>query len=484
MKKQLLAMFLAMGLLASGIPHTAWAKNPEDNVKTLDSAVDVQQALHANGPEAKGTKENVSDTQEQVSARVIFKNHILPEKTYGTIEKFYYSAGEYYILKYQNGEAAKEAVKKLKGDYPGTLVVQDRIVSIKTEDEPQTEEPENADTPSQKEGEEESSPENNEDSKATPKSNGEGENAQEDAQEEEDDSQAEARNLYFPFPYNGAKSMGLDKLKESRNWGTGEVKVAVIDSGINKVNEYFTNRIDERNSVNFAVDSPNQPENYGDIYGHGSHVAGIITKSTPENVKIMAIRVFDVTITASLSTINLGIHHADEHDADIINLSLGQLKVKEEEEDFINEAMETAVKHNRTCIVAAGNEKMDAEGSFPARSGWGITIGSYEEQGKKPEKKPNLGEKDPLITDENDPDLSFTTKPTYNKDSFIHSWFSNYGKRLDFVAPGKYIRSAWAPYPNNRAFDPEMFSTREQSEGARRQDDTVFTQHRTDGVLD
>ena len=41
----------------------AWAKNPEDNVKTLDSAVDVQQALHANGPEAKGTKENVSDTQ-------------------------------------------------------------------------------------------------------------------------------------------------------------------------------------------------------------------------------------------------------------------------------------------------------------------------------------------------------------------------------------------------------------------------------------
>ena len=136
MKKQLLAMFLAMGLLASGIPHTAWAKNPEDNVKTLDSAVDVQQALHANGPEAKGTKENVSDTQEQVSARVIFKNHILPEKTYGAIEKFYYSAGEYYILKYQNGEAAKEAVKKLKGDYPGTLVVQDRIVSIKTEDEP------------------------------------------------------------------------------------------------------------------------------------------------------------------------------------------------------------------------------------------------------------------------------------------------------------------------------------------------------------
>ena len=173
MKKQLLAMFLAMGLLASGIPHTAWAKNPEDNVKTLDSAVDVQQALHANGPEAKGTKENVSDTQEQVSARVIFKNHILPEKTYGATEKFYYSAGEYYILKYQNGEAAKEAVKKLKGDYPGTLVVQDRIVSIKTEDEPQTEEPENADTPSQTEGEEESSPENNEDSKATPKSNGE-----------------------------------------------------------------------------------------------------------------------------------------------------------------------------------------------------------------------------------------------------------------------------------------------------------------------
>lgn len=291
--------------------------------------MDVQQALHANGPEAKGTKENVSDTQEQVSARVIFKNHILPEKTYGATEKFYYSAGEYYILKYQNGEAAKEAVKKLKGDYPGTLVVQDRIVSIKTEDEPQTEEPENADTPSQTEGEEESSPENNEDSKATPKSNGEGENAQEDAQEEEDDSQAEARNLYFPFPYNGTKSMGLDKLKESRNWGTGEVKVAVIDSGINKVNEYFTNRIDERNSVNFAVDSPNQPENYGDIYGHGSHVAGIITKSTPENVKIMAIRVFDVTTTASLSTINLGIHHADEHDADIINLSLAPPNYKE-----------------------------------------------------------------------------------------------------------------------------------------------------------
>lgn len=83
----------------------------------------------------------------------------------------------------------------------------------------------------------------------------------------------------------------------------------MTDSGINVDHQWFKNRLDRENSINLALDEGNEDDKTKPAYndtkqGHGSHVAGIITQATPEEVQVMAIRVFSALgSTASYATI-------------------------------------------------------------------------------------------------------------------------------------------------------------------------------------
>lgn len=436
MKKQFIGIFLALALVLSNVPNVSSA---DSKIQTLDNAVDVIKVINSNKVKTHGTKVSKDDINNELMRRVMMKSDIAPVNTYGADKTFYYSNGGYYILEYSDAKIAGKAVKHLKEDYPKAIVVQDRAVKINTEANSKDCEPKVFE-------------------RKKISSNKVILNKMV-AKTKAPDPESEEFNKYAPFPYNGEKSMGLNELKKEKIWGDKDIQVAVIDSGIVKDHKYFKNRLNKTDSINVARDFNDgvgsDVDKYDDDYGHGSHVAGIITKSTPENVKIMAIRVFDVTRTASLSTINTGIHHAIEKKADIINLSLGQLKINEEEESFINEAMGKAVKNKCTCLVAAGNELMNVEGSFPASNGWGITIGSYEEKGKKIDNKKDAEQENPIVfEDQNNEDFSVTNPPSYDEKKYMHSYFSNYGDRVDFAAPGRYIKSAWA-LPSGGLKDPE-----------------------------
>ena len=188
--------------------------------------------------------------------------------------------------------------------------------------------------------------------------------------------------------------MGLDRLKTAaeRNpsgWRgkDGRVTVAVIDSGVNRNHPWLRSRIDTANSVNLAQDYPGQPDRYDDIVGHGSHVSGVIAKATPSNVRIMAIRVFNVLGKASVLSITSGIDYARERGADVINMSFGEKNSTDAEQMFMGAAMQKAVSAGITLFAASGNDYGNVAGTLPANSAWTIAIGSIEPKAANADRK-------------------------------------------------------------------------------------------------
>lgn len=151
--------------------------------------------------------------------------------------------------------------------------------------------------------------------------------------------------------------------------------------------------------------------------GHGSHVAGIITQATPEEVKIMAVRVFDATGSASYEIITMAVDYAVEQKADVINMSLGfeiAPGYENAQTELMDEAFARAISEKTTICAASGNEYTDTARSYPASSLWTITVGLLE--------------------------------PDQSGSGFICSDFSNNGTLLDFVGPGRHIYSAWGEH--------------------------------------
>ena len=341
-----------------GIPFSSFAASNKYEasvyVTNISGAEEAAAVLHQN---SGASLEDDSESEYNPENTVIVDIDTNLSCSYNAESIYYYNDGGYYILKYSDPSSAKDAAEQLKSDYAGKTIFQDRSVSLA-----------------------------------------------ELTNNSDDTSDSDSSENTLPY---GAELLGLDKLK-AESW-SGSVTAAVIDSGINKEHTWFKDRLDTENSVNLAIDYENNRSAYDDLGGHGTHVSGIITSSTPEQVKVMAVRVFDVTGTSTLTTITLGIDYAAEHGADIINMSLGQEYVSIEEAAFMNEAFKRAVNSGCSIFAASGNEYRDTSKSFPASSAWTIAVGSIEPSGN----------------------------------SYIRSDFSNNGPLLDFSAPGRDITSAW-----------------------------------------
>ena len=369
MKKRFLALLCCVLLAFSIIPTGGNVKAAQPNptkakqLKTPEQMAEViREKANKNIAKMKG-KVTQAQANETVKEKLIVKTSSEITNTYGANSVYYYTVGDYQILFYDTAKEAEEACKKIKEDLKGTTVFQDIPIALK--------------------------------------------------EAAKDDSSDEVA------AYDGIKKMGLDQLKEQKeSWKNKSAKVAVIDSGINVDHQWFKNRLDRENSVNLALDKGNtkdetKPEYNDTEQGHGSHVAGIITQATPDEVQIMAIRVFSAIGTASYATITNAVDYAVEHKADVINMSLGFEIMSGFENDQItlmDEAFARAYKAKVTVCAASGNEYTDTSKSYPASSPWTIAVGSFE-----PDANGNL----------------------------IRSDFANNGELLDFVAPGRNISSAW-----------------------------------------
>ena len=180
-----------------------------------------------------------------------------------------------------------------------------------------------------------------------------------------------------------------------------EIKVAVLDTGIYAEHEMFQGRIAE-GAMNFSNPDREYPT---DQNGHGSHCAGIICASTPDNVKILPVAVLEDGGAGSSLAIYFGMAYAAEQKADVVSISLGGFG----EDPLLDEGAEILAAGDIPTFVAAGNDTDYVCNYHPANSPGVIPISAMDS--------------DYQLAD-----------------------FSNFGKEICFTAPGVNILSAGYTY--------------------------------------
>lgn len=215
-------------------------------------------------------------------------------------------------------------------------------------------------------------------------------------------------NFVGPFGV-GAPEAWANLIADGAPGGRGVI-VAVLDTGVAYENRgRFLRSPDFEASqfvrgYDFVANNP-YPD---DRNGHGTFVAGTIAEATNNGrgltglaygVRIMPVRVLDASGEGDASTIAKGVRFAVEHGAKVINLSLefsGEVTAADVPE--LVSALSYAHEHGVVIVAAAGNEG-STNIPYPARDRFAIAVGASTEHG--------------CIAD-----------------------YSNYGRRIDLVAPG------------------------------------------------
>lgn len=149
-----------------------------------------------------------------------------------------------------------------------------------------------------------------------------------------------------------------------------EIKVAVIDTGVNKNHEAIKGRF--VGGYDFVTGKDNQGG--VDNYGHGTAVAGVIVDRTTPNVKIVSYKVGDDTNKLVTSLITLAIKRAITENIDVINMSFGSLT----KSNFLESVIQNAHNENILMVAAAGNEavNLDVYSAYPACDKNVIAVGA------------------------------------------------------------------------------------------------------------
>lgn len=226
------------------------------------------------------------------------------------------------------------------------------------------------------------------------------------------------------------KGWHLDAIHLKEGWsytdGSPDVKVAVVDDGIQSSHPMFNGKIVDAYNV-FTQNNHLSPGE-----GHGTHTAGLAVGSADTynsgasgvapKCKLIPIQVFD-NKKCPLSALVAGVMYAIHHDADVVNISIGPsfkglnvLPVDEQNKIANNQFKNVASLWTRVCklaaqkrtilVFAAGND--DILSSIP------------------PE---NRNESCIVVTA-----VDKRMYPTV---------FTNYGPCSDISAPGKNIYSSW-----------------------------------------
>jgi len=186
--------------------------------------------------------------------------------------------------------------------------------------------------------------------------------------------------------------------------------VAVIDTGIDADHPAFAGKLtsDGWNVLDNNADYQevaNGVDDDGDglideMYGHGTHVAGIIARLAPM-VKILPIKALNDEGIGDSFGVATGIVYAYEHGARVINLSLSSTK----ESDVIDRAIQAARERGVVVVASAGNADRESPKEYPSASPGVIGVAA--------------------------------TGP-----GDVKSPFSSYGAELSMSAPGTGIQSA------------------------------------------
>jgi thermitase len=198
---------------------------------------------------------------------------------------------------------------------------------------------------------------------------------------------------------------GLKKVEATSAWeltkGSSTIKIAILDTGVDFDHPDLINKL--VNKVNFTT-SPTSD----DVYGHGTHVAGIAAASTNNAMGVaglgydstlMSVKVLGDDGYGAYSWIAQGIVWAADNGAKVINLSLGGSSAS----STLESAVDYAWSKGAIVVAAAGNSGSSSP-FYPAYYNKVIAVAATDQIDNLP------------------------------------SW-SNYGNWVDIAAPGNGIYS-------------------------------------------
>lgn len=191
--------------------------------------------------------------------------------------------------------------------------------------------------------------------------------------------------------------------------GTGVV-VAVVDTGIDTSHPDFAGKIspDIYNVIDHTADANETANGVDDdvdgmvdeMYGHGTHVAGIISRVAP-GATILPIKALNDEGVGDAYALTEAIVYATDHGADVINLSLSSPI----DSDAVKVGLNYAEAAGVVIVAATGNDDTNAPKQYPAASEGVVGVAA-------------TGPDD------------------------VKSPFSNYGSEISISAPGTDIESA------------------------------------------
>jgi hypothetical protein len=209
--------------------------------------------------------------------------------------------------------------------------------------------------------------------------------------------------------------------------GRAEVKVAVLDTGVDLGHPELKGKVDKRadfvnldglDTSSFVGDVTGYDRNPDDELGHGTHVSGIIAsqglqmdEGVAPRCTLMAVRVLATMKDGNqyvgagiVDNINTGIKWAADNGADVINMSLG---IRHTGGGLPHqEVIGYALSKNVTVVAASGNDGT-AERYYPGALKGVFAVGATDEHGEV-------------------------------------ASFTSYGAPLYVVAPGSHIYSSFA----------------------------------------
>ena len=199
------------------------------------------------------------------------------------------------------------------------------------------------------------------------------------------DEEAEVSELNNMNSAWGTAFCGMDMYKKYLNYSnnTNTVRVAVLDTGIYSSHEVFKgtdygDRIDYTYAHNYISNNTNVT----DDNGHGTAVAGVIAEATPNNVKIVPIKVMDDKGRGYLSAVFSGIG-AVYQNVDVINISLGSKisDVSPNNQTMYDSTLRRARNAGVIVCCAAGNSANEGVTAveYPAASDYAYGVAAIDE---------------------------------------------------------------------------------------------------------